>query len=273
MTTSTSIGSPVAGWASSRVAARPSIRGMRTSMSDEVGRAAAGQRDGLDAVGGLADDLDVGLGLEDRPQPAAHDRLVVGEQHADRRHGASVARRQHGVDAPAEAVGARAGVEPAADERGALAHPGDAAAVAGRPVAARAVVPDVDERLAVGEVDRHGGPRRPRVAGDVGQRLLDDPERRRLHVGRQRVVRGAAQDAHVDARGADRVQQRVEVGEPRRRSGRRRRRRPRACRGPPRGSAPAPRAPSARCARTPPAPPRGRRRPACVPRPPGRRSR
>ena len=161
VTTSTSIGAPVAGWASSRVAARPSMRGMRTSISDEVGVTAVRERDGLDAVGGLPDDLDVGLGLEDRPQPAADDRLIVREQHADDviawRAGRAGRRGQHGVDAPAEAVGARARLEPAADERRALAHPGDAAAVADGPVAPRAVVADVDERLAVREVDRHGG--------------------------------------------------------------------------------------------------------------------
>ena len=57
---------------------------------DDVGGAAAGERDRLDAVRGLADDLDVGLGLEDRAQPAAHHRLIVGEQHADGRHGRAV---------------------------------------------------------------------------------------------------------------------------------------------------------------------------------------
>ena len=53
---------------------------------DEVGRAAAGKRDRLNTVRGLADDLDVGFGFEDRPQPAAYHGLVVGEQHADGRH-------------------------------------------------------------------------------------------------------------------------------------------------------------------------------------------
>ena len=112
------------------------MRGMRTSIRTSVGRAAVGERDGLDAVRGLADDLDVGLGFEDRAQPAADDRLVVGEEHADGRHrGVSrslrARRGQHRVDAPAEAVGVGPGVEPAAHERGALAHAGDAAA-AGR---------------------------------------------------------------------------------------------------------------------------------------------
>ena len=125
---------------------------------------------------------------------------------------------------------------------------------------------DVDERLAVGQVDRDGGPRRAGVARDVRQRLLDDPERRGLHVGGQRVVGRAPQHADLDARGADGVEQRVEVGEPGS-AGRRRRRRRRACRGPPRASGPGRRAPSARCARTSPAPPRGPRRPASRPAP------
>ena len=34
-------------------------------------------------VGRLGDHLDVGLGLQDEPEAAAHQRLVVGEQDAD----------------------------------------------------------------------------------------------------------------------------------------------------------------------------------------------
>ena len=38
--------------------------------------------DRLGAVAGLGDDLEVGLGVEDEPQPVAHDGVVVGEQDA-----------------------------------------------------------------------------------------------------------------------------------------------------------------------------------------------
>jgi hypothetical protein len=39
----------------------------------------------LAAVAGLADDLEVRLGLEDHAEPRAHQALVVDEQHADHR--------------------------------------------------------------------------------------------------------------------------------------------------------------------------------------------
>src|SRR5581483_6159273 len=39
--------------------------------------------DRLTAVRRLADDLDLGLGVEDHPEPGAYERLVVDEQDAD----------------------------------------------------------------------------------------------------------------------------------------------------------------------------------------------
>ena len=48
---------------------------------------AQGLVDGLDAVGGLGDHLEIVLGLQDRSQPAAQERLVVGDQELD--HGSS----------------------------------------------------------------------------------------------------------------------------------------------------------------------------------------
>ena len=38
--------------------------------------------DGLVAVGGLGDDLEIGLGVEHHPQPAQDDRMVVGDEDA-----------------------------------------------------------------------------------------------------------------------------------------------------------------------------------------------
>ena len=40
--------------------------------------------DGLPSVGGLTDDLDVGLAGQDRGEPNADDALVIGDEHADR---------------------------------------------------------------------------------------------------------------------------------------------------------------------------------------------
>ena len=49
----------------------------------EVGPGPERALDGLAPVGCLGDDLDIGLGVEDEPEAAAHERLVVGEQDAD----------------------------------------------------------------------------------------------------------------------------------------------------------------------------------------------
>ena len=50
---------------------------------DDVRLEAAGHRHALGAVGGLADDLDVGLEVEEDPQPHPDDRMVVDDEHAD----------------------------------------------------------------------------------------------------------------------------------------------------------------------------------------------
>jgi hypothetical protein len=47
-----------------------------------------GELEHLGAVVRLGHDLDVGLGVEDAPEAAPHERLVVGDQHADA-HGPS----------------------------------------------------------------------------------------------------------------------------------------------------------------------------------------
>ena len=50
---------------------------------DHVGLEAAGHGHALGAVGGFADDLDVGLVVEEHAQPHPHDRVVVDDEHAD----------------------------------------------------------------------------------------------------------------------------------------------------------------------------------------------
>ena len=50
----------------------------------DVGAQLAGQLDGLGAVPGLADDLDVGLDRQDQPEPGADQRLVVDQEHPQR---------------------------------------------------------------------------------------------------------------------------------------------------------------------------------------------
>ena len=66
-----------------RVASRPSICGIRMSMSTTSGRVDVGHGDRLDPVGGLADDLEVVGGLDEDAEARAHERLVVRDQDSD----------------------------------------------------------------------------------------------------------------------------------------------------------------------------------------------
>ena len=105
-----------------RVASSPSTFGMRTSIRITSGSSSAARLERLGAVGGLADDLDVLLGLEDHPEPRADERLVVDDEHAD--HRARLGERQARPDDVAAAV-APAALDLAAVQRDALAHPGE----------------------------------------------------------------------------------------------------------------------------------------------------
>ena len=64
----------------------------------DVGPVAPGQPDRCLAVGGLRDDLDVRLRLEDHPEAGADQGLVVGDEDAETRGG-------HVVPGPAAATG------------------------------------------------------------------------------------------------------------------------------------------------------------------------
>ena len=66
-----------------RVAARPSTLGIRMSITTTSGSSCAGELDRGRAVVGLADDLDVVLGVEQHPQTGPEQRLVVGEHDTD----------------------------------------------------------------------------------------------------------------------------------------------------------------------------------------------
>ncbi len=124
--------------------------------------------------------------VEQRTQAAAHQLLVVGEQHPD--HGrpsdraAGPARRSRGPAA------ARPSSVPPTDG-GALRHARRCRcrrSAAAAPRRGPTLVEHVDvERVAVGP-DPHDGRRRVGVAGDVGERLLHDAERREIDVARQR---------------------------------------------------------------------------------------
>ena len=113
-----------------RVASMPSSTGMRTSISTTSGRSAAAERDGLLAVGGLADDVDA-VRLEDHPQPGPHEVLVVGDDDA------SASCRQPGQHGEPAARAGRRRQRPT--ERGdPLAHPDQPVPAASSPSAAPA---------------------------------------------------------------------------------------------------------------------------------------
>ena len=59
---------------------------------DHVRLGLAGGEHGLEPVGSLADDLDVGLGVEDHPEPGPDEGLVVDDQDLDAHAAASSGR-------------------------------------------------------------------------------------------------------------------------------------------------------------------------------------
>ena len=130
-----------------------------------VGPDAAGERHRLGAVGGLADDLDVGLRVEDHAEPGAHELLVVGDEHAHG-HVDQPDAREHGGRRPTRRPAAGPGLAGAAEQGRALGHPGDA--VAGRRgCRGLAVVAHLEPHAAAVDVARarRRGWRRARAAG------------------------------------------------------------------------------------------------------------
>ncbi len=103
-----SAGSPVI----CRRASRPSTPGIRMSISTTSGPRVAHEVEGGRAVVGLADDLDVVLGVEEHAEPGAHERLVVGQHDPDHDRPSHVAPHQEaaarlgpGLEAPAGRLG------------------------------------------------------------------------------------------------------------------------------------------------------------------------
>ena len=226
-----------------RVASMPSISGMRMSMRTTSGVEPARAVDGLRAVGALAHDLHVLLGVEDHPEAGADQRLVVHEQHADAHAGTSCGSWSSSPPGTSGRVGSRArtakppsgprpGLHDAPVHRGALAHAHEPVAAAGAAqlvVVARplAVVLDAQHELVRLVRDRDAGARARRVLERVGERLLDDPVRGQVDPGRQ--LDGVAGHAQLHAQARPRAR-----GAPARR-------RARCSAAPDSGSAPPPR--------------------------------
>ena len=145
----------------------------------DVGRCGAGDVDRLDAVGRLADHVEVGLRVEDHREAAAHELLVVGHDHPHGRravgavrHGPSGSRARTGNPPPA--LGPASSVPPSTPTRSRIPTspcPVGPASATGGPSSET-----VDEQRVVVDGDIDLGPVAPaRVAQHVGQRLLDDP--------------------------------------------------------------------------------------------------
>jgi hypothetical protein len=163
------------------------------------------------AVAGLADHLDVGLGVQQRAKARPHQRLVVGEQDPD--HRAPAKGRRARTPNPPTRPGS--GVQVPAQCGCPFAHAHDLLA-ASRPIGHRtatAIVVDLDGELASIVGDAHGCGGGAGVAGDVGQGLLHDPECRCVHTKRQppRVTVGLGVD--LESRGRRLREQLVQPGE------------------------------------------------------------
>ncbi|MEZ5216163.1 MAG: hypothetical protein R2715_06110 [Ilumatobacteraceae bacterium] len=65
------------------MASRPSICSIQFSIN-HVGTCPADKFEGVDAVAGFADHVDVGDAVEDRCESAPYEGLVIGDDHADR---------------------------------------------------------------------------------------------------------------------------------------------------------------------------------------------
>ena len=172
-----------------RVASRPSSFGIWMSISTTSGCSRRVDRDRLLAVAGLADDLDVVLGLEDQPEAGSHQRLVVGEddagRHVARRRSAGRSRaRRSRLRACARRAGGRRGGRPARACRSAR---GRRHAAPVRHPRRRPSSQHLDlERRRLCSARRTRGGRPAGVLEGVGQRLLDHPVGGHLERARQR---------------------------------------------------------------------------------------
>ena len=94
----------------------------------------------LCAVVGFGDHFEIGLGVEDQPQAASHEAVIVGEQdpRGQARHAASSAAARDAVRA--RALSRSADRQARADQSRPLAHPAHPGAVGGMVVRQAATV-------------------------------------------------------------------------------------------------------------------------------------
>ena len=134
-------------------AARPFISGIEISRMTTCGCVVWQCLTASSAIGRFGDDLDVGLRVEQQPQPLADRFVILGEQDANRGHGSMLvesARRRVTDEDRRALAGAGFELELRADQPGALAHPEQADAALARRVfrieADAVILDDQDER-------------------------------------------------------------------------------------------------------------------------------
>ena len=193
-------------------------------MSTTSGPMPCDRLDRLAPVARLADDGDLGVGLEQGGHPGPHQLVVVDEQHPDHDAAPELA-VEHEPPVRAAARGARHLQQRARHRRGIREQLQAEVALARCAahllhVEPRPVVHDVeDDGSRAVAVERHGHRRRPGVLGGVAQALLGDPVHQALGVGRHReVVLVGGVDPHDEVVAAGGLGEVVQGGR-RRRSG------------------------------------------------------
>ena len=181
-------------------------------MRTTSGWAPATSCDGLGAVARLADDRDVGLVLEHRPQAGADHRLVVDHDDADQDHAARVGSHAWIRQPPSELVPMRSR-PPQAAARSCMPTSPLPSPSARRGRAARAVVVDVDHHPVGVATQRHDRPTGAGMAHGVGERLLRDADRGQLHLRLEIRRRLRHAELDLEAGLADPRRDRPEVGQ------------------------------------------------------------
>ena len=176
---------------------------------DDIGAEAPCRLDALLAVGRLPDHLDVGLVVEDHPEPGANELLIVDEDDPDR--------RRHRSDTDSAASGRRAWTRKPLAIRPASKSPSKSATRSRMPIRPRPPPPasprsrwpdaplvrdlDLERPRRIRQMDAGAGT--GRVLERVRERLLDDPVRGEFDACVERTALAVDRQLDRQAGGAD----------------------------------------------------------------------
>ena len=185
---------------------------MRTSISTTSGSCVRAAASACVAVGRLADDRDVRLGVEHHPQSLADELLVVGDDDLD--HALSGSGSRAWTAKPPSGRGTAC--EFAAEQRDALAHADEPVA---RPGSSALRLPAPSSTTSIVRASgwrriRTMRARGARVLEGVRQRLLDDAVDGEVDRRRQIVVIAVDAELDPDARGSHAGGERLELRDP-----------------------------------------------------------